>query len=139
MISRLLHGQTGAPTTGEQALLQQPTSPIRHAITMVRQLLWQPNPMSIDLLHFRMTLARRLMNSLFASIDSIYSAASPAAIVPNDQLRLNGREVYRLRLYQDDRGVPSYIRMIRMIRTMTVRAPPPARLASFGLLRSKRG
>ena len=140
MMIRLLHGQTGAPT-GEQALLQQPTSPIRHAITMVRQLSWQPNPISIDLLHFRMALARRVMNSLFASIDSTYPAASSASIVPNVQLRLNQREFYRFRFLQVNRDVASYIRMSRMIRMtmmMNVRAPPPARLASFGL-RSKRG
>ena len=133
---RLLHGQRGAPTTRGQALLQQPsTSPIRHELS------WQPNPTSIDLLHFRMALARRVINSLFASIiDSTHPVASSAAIVPNAQLRLNGREVYRLLhdSYEEERG---YIRMMRMIRTqlmMTVRAPPPARLASFGL-RSKRG
>ena len=137
MMIRLLHdGQTGAPTGEEQALLQQPTSPIRRSITMVRQLSWLSNPMSIDLLlHLRMALARRVMNCLFASIDSTYPAASSAAIVPNVQLRLNGRQVYRLLYEEEDRD---YIRMIRMIRTMTVRAPPPARLASFGL-RSKRG
>ena len=135
---RLLHGQRGAPTTREQALLQQPsTSPIRHELS------WQPNPTtSIDALHLRMALARRVINSLFASIiDSTHPVASSAAIVPNAQLRLNGREVYRLLhdSYEEERG---YIRMMRMIRTqlmmMTVRAPPPARLASFGL-RSKRG
>lgn len=131
---RLLHGQRGAPTTREQALLQQPsTSPIiRHELS------WQPNPTtSIDALHIRMALARRAINSLFASIvDSTHPVASSAAIVPNAQLRLNGREVYRLLHYEEERD---YIRMIRMIRTMTtVRAPPPARLASFGL-RSKRG
>ncbi len=132
---RLLHGQREAPTTRGQALLQQPsTSPIRH------ELLWQPNPTtSIDALHLRMALARRVINSLFASIiDSTHPVASSAAIVPNAQLRLNGREVYRLLHYEEERD---YIRMMRMIRThvmMTVRAPPPARLASFGL-RSKRG
>ena len=133
---RLLHSQRGAPTSRGQALLQQPsTSPIRHELS------WQPNPTSIDLLHFRMALARRVINSLFASIiDSTHPVASSAAIVPNAQLRLNGREVYRLLhdSYEEERG---YIRMMRMIRTqlmMTVRAPPPARLASFGL-RSKRG
>ena len=89
---RLLHGQRGAPTSRGQALLQQPsTSPIRHELS------WQPNPTSIDLLHFRMALARRVINSLFASIiDSTHPVASSAAIVPNAQLRLNGREVYRL-------------------------------------------
>jgi len=140
---RLLHGQRGAPTTRGQALLQQPsTSPIRRSITtMVRQLSWLSNPTSIDVFHFRMALARRVMNRLFASIDSTYPVASSAAIVPNAQLRLNnGREVYRLLhdSYEEERG---YIRMMRMIRTqlmMTVRAPPPARLASCGL-RSKRG
>ena len=138
---RLLHdGQRGAPTTREQALLQQPsTSPIRRSITTVRQLSWLSNPTSIDLFHFRMVLARHVMNRLFASIDSTHPAASSAAaIVPNVQLRLNGRQVYRLLFEEEDR---EYIRMMRMIRThvtMTVRAPPPARLASCGL-RSKRG
>ena len=139
---RLLHGQREAPTTRGQALLQQPsTSPIRHELS------WQPNPTtSIDALHLRMALARRVINSLFASIiDSTHPVASSAAIVPNAQLRLNGREVYRLLddsyvmiSYEEERD---YIRMMRMIRThvmITVRAPPPARLASFGL-RSKRG
>ena len=134
---RLLHD--GQPTTRAQVLLPQPSSPIRRSITTVRQLSWLSNPTSIDLFHFRMVLARHVMNRLFASIDSTHPAASSAAaIVPNVQLRLNGRQVYRLLFEEEDR---EYIRMMRMIRThmaMTVRAPPPARLASCGL-RSKRG
>ena len=132
---RLLHD--GQPTTRAQVLLPQPSSPIRRSITTVRQLSWLSNPTSIDLFHFRMVLARHVMNRLFASIDSTHPAASSAAaIVPN--VRLNGRQVYRLLFEEEDRD---YIRMMRMIHThmaMTVRAPPPARLASFGL-RSKRG
>ena len=133
---RLLHD--GQPTTRAQVLLPQPSSPIRRSITTVRQLSWLSNPTSIDLFHFfRMVLARHVMNRLFASIDSTHPAASSAAaIVPNVQLRLNGRQVYRLLYEEEDRD---YIRMIRMIRTMTVRAPPPARLASFGLRSNKRG
>ncbi len=134
---RLLHD--GQPTTRAQVLLPQPSSPIRRSITMVRQLSWLSNPTSIDLFHFIMVLARHVMNRLFASIDSTHPAASSAAaIVPNVQLRLNGRQVYRLLFEETDH---EYIRMMRMIRThmtRTARAPPPARLASCGL-RSKRG
>ena len=100
---RLLHD--GQPTTRAQVLLPQPSSPIRRSITTVRQLSWLSNPTSIDLFHFRMVLARHVMNRLFASIDSTHPAASSAAaIVPNVQLRLNGRQVYRLLFEEEDRG-----------------------------------